>query len=73
MPTFGENQLQVEVHLVGFEGGLYGKTLRVEMIDWLREQWKFPSVDALKDRMKGDIAQVKERAGLELVDPIAQM
>jgi len=45
MPTFGENARQVEAYLIGFNGDLYGRTLRVELVDWIREQWKLPGVD----------------------------
>src|SRR5688500_3129302 len=45
MPTFGDKlQRQVEAHVIGFEGDLYGQTLRVEVIDWLRAQEKYKGV-----------------------------
>jgi len=62
LPTFGDSSRQVEAHLIGFDGDLYGRTICVEIIDWLREQWKFSSLDALKDRMTQDIDQTVLRA-----------
>ena len=55
MPTFGENQRQIEAHLVGFSGDIYGRTLTVELLDWLREQRKYTSIDLLKSlRLQSD-------------------
>ena len=54
---------QVEAHLIGFDGDLYGRTIRVELIDWVREQWKFDGVEALKAQMARDIDYCAERAG----------
>ncbi len=62
-PTFGENPLQIEAHLIGFDGDLYGAVLEVELVDWVREQWKFPGVEALKSQLSRDIASAQERAG----------
>jgi riboflavin kinase / FMN adenylyltransferase len=62
MPTFGENERQVEAHLIGYDGDLYGKVIEVELVDWVREQWKFPGLDALKSQMRRDIAYAEERA-----------
>lgn len=73
MPTFGENQRQVEAHLIGFDGDLYEKTLEVELTDWIREQWKFPGLDALKDQMERDIAYAAERADTSIHRPIARI
>jgi len=55
-PTFDERQFQIEVHLIDFHGDLYGKHLRVEIIDWLREQRRFGGVEPLKSQLKMDIA-----------------
>jgi riboflavin kinase/FMN adenylyltransferase len=66
MPTFaGDNPRQVEAYLIGFNGDLYGKTLRVEITDWVREQWKFDGVESLKARMARDIDYCAERAGVD--------
>jgi riboflavin kinase/FMN adenylyltransferase len=71
MPTFGDHRRQVEVHLIGFDGDLYGKTLAVEFVDWVREQWKFKSVEALKRQLARDIAFCAERASVNPTIPVA--
>lgn len=55
LPTFGDYARQVEVHLINFAGNLYGQTLRVEVLDWLRDQRKFSGVDSLKQQLNKDI------------------
>ena len=65
MPTFGDNRRQVEAHLLDFNGDLYGQRLRVEVIDWVRDQWKFNGVEPLKEQMARDIAYCKERRNLD--------
>lgn len=62
MPTFGNNRRQIEAHLIGFDGDLYGRTLHLELIDWLREQRKYPSVEQLQVQLRRDIEQVRDRA-----------
>jgi riboflavin kinase / FMN adenylyltransferase len=71
MPTFGPNARQVEAHLMGFAGDLYGQTLRVEVIDWLREQRKYDALDALKVQLAKDIQEVAARATLAPQTPVA--
>ena len=66
MPTFGHNRMQIEAHLIGFNGDLYGKTLRIELLDWLREQQKYPGIDALKAQLTRDISNASH---LESIDP----
>ncbi len=44
----------VEVHLLDWQGNLYGKTLTVELIEFLRPEQKFPSLDALKAQIAED-------------------
>jgi riboflavin kinase/FMN adenylyltransferase len=64
MPTFGKNQRQVEAHLIDFTGDLYGQHLRVEVIDWVRDQRKFKGIEALKSQMARDLGYCAERAAL---------
>lgn len=43
-----------ETYIIGFDGDLYGKQLRVELIDFIRPEVKFASVDELKNQLKKD-------------------
>ncbi len=55
-PTVGDdNPIDVETHIIGFHGDLYGKKIRVEFIERLRDQQKFPSLDALKEQLQKDV------------------
>jgi riboflavin kinase/FMN adenylyltransferase len=57
-PTFGGEDLVLEAHLFDFAGDLYGRTLRVALIDFLRPEKKFDGIEALK----AQIAQDSDRA-----------
>jgi riboflavin kinase/FMN adenylyltransferase len=71
LPTFGDDRLQIEAHLVDFDGDLYGKTLRVELVDWVREQQKFRGIEALKSQLGKDIEWSRKRFTLDAARPIA--
>jgi riboflavin kinase / FMN adenylyltransferase len=58
-PTFGEQALKVEVHLIGFDGALYGQPLEVEFLSRLRSIRQFESVEALKAQLARDVAAAK--------------
>ena len=62
-PTFGEHALKVEVHLIGFEGTLYGQPLEVDFLARLRDIQPFGSVDALKAQLASDVAAAARIAG----------
>ncbi|HEY8666102.1 MAG TPA: riboflavin kinase, partial [Tepidisphaeraceae bacterium] len=57
-PTFADGRRQVEAHLIGFDGNLYGAILGIELVDWLRDQRKFPDVEALKRQIARDLNAV---------------
>ncbi len=57
-PTFGESDRKVEVHLLAFDGDLYGQELSVEFLERVRETREFGSVDELKDQLAEDIEAV---------------
>lgn len=60
-PTFGEQIHKLEVHVLDWHGDLYGQSLRVEFWHQLRRVQTFDSVDALRDQLQQDIAQVRIR------------
>lgn len=58
-PTVADDgQLLVEAHLIGFEGDLYGITLRVAFQHWLRSEQQFASVDDLVAQLHADVQRV---------------
>ena len=48
------SDVTVEACLLDFEGDLYGKTLRVEFFQHLRDEIRFDSLDALKAQIAAD-------------------
>ncbi len=59
-PVFPGAGDSVEVHLLGFEGDLYGRRLRIEIVRRLRSVAEFPSASALAARMRQDVDQVRD-------------
>lgn len=59
-PTFDNDTVWTETYLDGFDGDLYGKTLTVEFVRFLRNVEKFDSADSLKKQLQTDIRRVRE-------------
>ena len=60
-PTFDTGRgLLVEPHLIGFEGDIYGETLRIAFLERLRGERRFESVDALVEQMNADVERARE-------------
>lgn len=53
-PTVGGANRTLEVHLIGFEGDLYGQTVDISFIRRLREERCFPDLQALKEQLAID-------------------
>lgn len=60
-PTFDNGAPLLEVVLFDFDGDLYGRTIEVDFVAWIRGEEKFDSVEALIDQMHRD-AQVARAA-----------
>ncbi len=58
-PTFGGVDEIIEVHLYDIDIDLYGKTVRVDFIDRIRNEQRFTSVDALVAQIEADIEVAK--------------
>lgn len=59
-PTFGVNVLGIEAHVLDFEADLYGKRIRIDFLRRLRDETRFPSVDALRAQIAADIASARQ-------------
>jgi riboflavin kinase/FMN adenylyltransferase len=53
-PTFGDETLSVEAHLLDYSGALYGKDLLVYFVQRIRDEKKFSGLDELKARIAKD-------------------
>ena len=63
-PTAHENGETVsETFVLGYDGDLYGDTLRVELISFIRDERKFESIDALSEQIKSDSKKAVEIFG----------
>ncbi len=67
-PTFTGSPPTIELHLLGFEGDLYGEEIRVEFIRFLREVRPFASSTALVTQLKADVDAAGE--ALEAEGPL---
>jgi len=58
-PTIGGSQAVLEVHLLGFNGQIYGQKLRVCFLQKLRDEQKFDSLELLKQKIMDDIKKAE--------------
>jgi riboflavin kinase / FMN adenylyltransferase len=58
-PTFDAGLPMLEIFLFDFDGDLYGKTMEIEFIAFIRVDMKFRSMDALTAQMADDCAKAK--------------
>jgi riboflavin kinase/FMN adenylyltransferase len=56
-PTFSETERAVEAYLLDFNGDLYGLDLKLELVERLRPEKRFESLDALVAQMQADVEQ----------------
>ena len=60
-PSVDGSRRLLETHLFGFEGSLYGLTLRVGLLEKIRDEKRFSSVEELKEQIERDREIVKSR------------
>jgi riboflavin kinase/FMN adenylyltransferase len=59
-PTMADSEeTRLEVHILDFEGNLYGSELRVSFIENLRGEREFPSVEELSAQISRDVDQAR--------------
>ena len=59
-PSISElNKPIIEAHLLDFSEMIYGKVVKLEFFKFIRDQKKFPSLDALKEQLNKDLITTK--------------
>lgn len=59
-PTFEDNELSLEVHIIDFQEDIYDANLEVEFVQRLRSECRFPDLQALVRQIKTDISQARQ-------------
>ncbi len=60
-PTVSDgDSVKAETHILGFSGDIYGDTVKIEFVSYLRREKKFSSKDELAAAIAGDIAKAKK-------------
>jgi riboflavin kinase/FMN adenylyltransferase len=59
-PTFEQHELTIEVNLFDFSDDLYGQDLTLFFIDRIRDEMKFPNIEALKHQISVDKTRIQE-------------
>lgn len=66
-PTFGNQEMSLEVFLMDFDQDIYGERLAVQFVQRLRDEQRFADVPALVTQIKKDVA-----AARQIVGPVPQ-
>ncbi|HEY7664149.1 MAG TPA: bifunctional riboflavin kinase/FAD synthetase [Xanthobacteraceae bacterium] len=62
-PMFDQGTVLLEVFLFGFSGDLYGETIDVAFVDWIRPELKLANIEELVRRMNDDTQRAREALG----------
>ncbi|WP_137390089.1 bifunctional riboflavin kinase/FAD synthetase [Rhodoligotrophos defluvii] len=72
-PTFGKNDVALEVYLLDFSGDLYGEQVAIEFIDYIRPDRAFSDAASLTAQMERDVAEIDAvLARIEANDSVAR-
>ena len=63
-PTVNGHSLNIEAHLLDFEGDIYGQKLAIDFLSRIRDEQKFPSLEALVSQINKDISMVRSLHGV---------
>lgn len=59
-PTFSQNKVIAETFIFDFDEEIYGEEIKVEILGFVRPEFKFSGVEELKEQMHKDIMYVKK-------------
>ncbi len=76
-PTFGDERVALEVNFDGYEGDLYGETLNIKFLGYMRDITAFASPEELVAQLNADKAALENYKQPEVVEeavaePVAQ-
>ena len=57
-PSFPDATCELEAHLLGFSGDLYGQEVAIEFVERIRDQRPFPNRETLSAAIADDVARI---------------
>ena len=67
-PTFGGKERRLEVHLLDWDGDLYGAPLEVSFVDWLRAERHFETAQELARQLELDVAAARTMCAAQVAE-----
>jgi riboflavin kinase/FMN adenylyltransferase len=58
-PTVGGTDFRLETYLFDFDREIYGRTIRVRLLEWLRPEAKFTGLTELTDQIRSDVTAAR--------------
>ena len=71
--TFDGELVLVEAHLLDFHGDIYDRSVRLDLIDWVRGQKGFGSADALRAHIASDVADIRATLAHHRANPLSHL
>jgi riboflavin kinase/FMN adenylyltransferase len=65
-PTFPEGKFSIEAHLLGFEGDLVGKEISLILVERIRDEKAFKTIQALSDQIARDVEAARVLLGSKI-------
>ncbi len=60
-PTFKTSGISCETHIFDFSRDIYGKKVTLKLVDYLRDEIKFDSIQQLKKQIECDVLSAKQK------------
>lgn len=60
-PSVGGKELLLETHVLDFTGDLYGRRLRITLVEKIRDEKRFASIGDLKEQLMRDYEYIRNR------------
>jgi len=59
-PTFEDHLYTIEVHILDFDGDIYGENIRVNFVQRIRDEIRFSDLSQLSDQIKKDVQTARD-------------
>ena len=72
-PTFGKDEVVLEVHIFDFDGDIYGRHAAVSFVEFLRPERKFDGLESLRAQIAADAAKARAILAASPAEPEAAL